>query len=476
MDVNNLGVDFDWKLLEVKIYIVTEILSRELLGNLLLATVLAARGHTAIILNQEDAFTLSSGSVSGTTIFHAKSLHYAPERILQHTKLREQGFLITSQDQETFVFHRNLSSRVSERFCEENLSLVERSYVWSDSEADEVCRQFPEHSSKVVVTGSPREDTWRKQFRPIGGTDRDRRLILIVPSVGPANHRMRHWEVLALKKTVLGPGSAPEALDVLMESLIDGLRSQLSLSRIALELADEFHDCDVVIQPKQQEILESWKKSLYAVDKQDGRRKNLSIETSRILEESVHSADVVINAQSTAGIIALLAEVPLISIVPPFTLASKIGLQVGQQDDVVGAVRQALEDPEGFMSGYRASSRRKLGKKLRNPSVKMAAEEIVEDFESLNSAHGSSKLTYRDWLLYLSPGSIRRLVSGIKSLVNLRAPIPAFSEMVTTVSKAQINEVLDRLYTSLGFYPGVRVSVAGRRNIIVRPRRSSSRL
>lgn len=458
----------------MKIYIVTEILSRELLGNLLLASLLAARGHTTIIMNQEDAFTLSSASVSGTTIFHAKSLHYAPERILQHTKLREQGFLITSQDQETFVFHRNLSSRVSERFCKENLNLVERSYVWSDSEADEVCRQFPEHSSKVVVTGSPREDTWRKQFRPLSGVDsRHRRLILIVPSVGPANNRMRHWEILALKKTVLGPGSAPEALDVLLENLIDGLRSQLSLSRIALELADEFHDCDVVIQPKKHEIIESWTQSLYAVDKQDGRRKNLSIETSRILEESVHSADIVINAQSTAGIIALVAEVPLISIVPPSTLASEIGFQLGQGDDVVGAVRQALEDPEGFISGYRASSRMKLGKRLRSPSATMAAEEIVKDLESLDSGHGSSKLTYRDWLLYLAPGSIRRFVYGIKSLVTLKAPIRAFSEMVTTVSQAQINDLLDRIYAGLGRNLGARVSVAGRRNIIVRPRRNS---
>ena len=78
----------------MKVYIVTEIMSRELIGNLILGALLAARGHIAIILNQEDAFTLSHGSVSGTTIFHAKSLHFSAERIIQHKKLHKDGFII----------------------------------------------------------------------------------------------------------------------------------------------------------------------------------------------------------------------------------------------------------------------------------------------------------------------------------------------------------------------------------------------
>lgn len=460
----------------MKVYIVMEILSRELIGNLLLAAILASRGHIAIILNQEDAFTLSSRSVSGTTIFHAKSIHYASERILQHRRLREQGFLLTSQDQETLSLIRDLASAVSERFCEENLNIVERCYVWSDSEADEVHKQFPQQSSKIVVTGSPREDAWSRRFRSLSGEhNRDRKRILIVPSVGSANHRRRHWEILAQLKSVIGPGTAPEAFEILLGDFWDGLRSQLSLSRIALRLADDFPDFEVVIQPKKEEVLESWKQVLYAVDKNDGTRGNLFLETSRILEESVHGADVVINAQSTAGIIALIGEVPLISIGPTFSLAGELGFQLRPEDDVVSAVRQALANPEGFIEGYKARSQKRLGTRVRRPSDTMAAEEIVKDLESLDSGNGNGRITLRDMLLYLQPGALRRAASAIKDFVALRPQIRAFSEKVMTVNQSKVDDLLRQLYAGLGTNLDVKASVAGRRNIIVTPGRKARR-
>ena len=454
----------------LKVYIVTEILSRELIGNLLLAALLASRGHIAIILSQEDAFSLSSGSISGTTIFHAKSIHYAPERIRDHARLRDQGFLLTSQDQETFAPHRNLASQVSERFCEENLELFERIYVWSDAEADEFRRQFPEYSQEVLVTGSPREDTWGKRFRPLSPEhNRVRKRILIVPSAGTANHRMRHWEMMAHKKSVIGPGTLPVVFDVMMEDLVDELRSQLVLCRLALRLADEFPDCDVVIQPKRLEILESWKQMLYAVDELDGTRENLTLETSRVLEESVHGADLVINSLSTAGIIALIGQVPLISIGPTFSFVSEIGMKIQPDDDFVSTVKQALADPEGFIDGYEVRSRKRLGRRVRRPTDTLAAMQIVKDLESLDSENGISKLTYRDFLLYFAPGSVRRAAAAIKSLLTLKLPVRPFSEMVMTVSQSRVNDLLDRLCRGLGANLAVKASVAGGRSIIVRP-------
>jgi hypothetical protein len=384
--------------------------------------------------------------------------------------LRKQGFLLTSQDQETFSLIRDVASRVSERFCEENLDLVERSYVWSESEADEIRRQFPAHSSKIVVTGSPREDTWGKRFRALSGDhDRDRKRILIVPSVGSANHRMRHWEIMALRKSVIGPGTAPEVFDILLGDFCDGLRSQLSLSRLALKLSDTFPDCDVIIQPKKQELLESWTRVLYAVDKHDGSRGNLFLETSTLLEESVHGADVVINSQGTAGVMALIGEIPLISIGSTFSFASEIGMKIESDDDVLSAVRKALADPEGFIDSYKELSREKLGKRVRQPKVALAAMEIVKDLESQDSEKGKSRLTLRDFLLYFAPGSVRRVASASKSLLTLKPPVRPLPEMVMTVSQAKVDDLMDRLFSGLGKNLAIKVSVAGGRNIIVRP-------
>jgi len=455
----------------VKIYLVTEILPREIIGNLLLASLLASRGHFAIILNQEDAFVLSSKSVSGTTIFHTKSIHYAPERVLQHKKLRDQGFLITSQDQETFSVVRDVAARVSERFCEENLHLVDRCFVWSEFEAAEISRQFPKHASKIAVTGSPREDIWGKRFRSLAGNQSSgRKCILIVSNNDGMNHRLRHWEQMLMIKSVIGSETDPAVFDHYVEDVVDGLRSQLRLSRVALKLADEFRDCKVVIQPKKNEIVDSWWQTLQAVDKGNGTRANLFIDNSKFLEESIHGSDVVINSNSTAGLTALLGSVPLISLGPTFSFIGEIGLQLEREEDVVSAVGQALDDPKGFISQYEALSRSKLGGRVRHPSATMAADEIVKELESLDSKNARSRLTYRDALLYFAPGSFRRLAYAIKSLMNLKPPVRPHSEMLTTISQSRVNELLAHVYSGLGTDLGVKASVRGRRNIVVRPR------
>lgn len=459
----------------MKIYIVTEVMSRELPGNLLLGALLASRGHTAVILNQEDAFVLRSPSKSETTVFHAKSLHYSLERISQHRKLNAAGFIITSQDQETFFAHRDFASRVSERFCSENLGVASRVYLWSQDEFIEVSKQFPEHSAKLVVSGSPREDVWSHRFSTLAKKRSiTRKTILIVPSVGAANNRLRHWELMALRKTVIGPSTSPRVFDVMVEDYVDGLRSQLFMSRVALKLADEFPHADVVIQPKKNEILESWEKTLTALDSSERSRKNIFIETDRFLEESIHGADVVINSNSTAGMMAFLGEIPLISIGPTYSLASEIGCQVEKEEEILKNVKRALQDPQEFIDDYRLRSLDLLGDRLNRPTSTLAAERIVTNLEGLDSSTSRRRLSLSDLLLQFEPGSIRRFLAGVKSLLAFRLPRKAEREMIETISQTRLDQMLSSISDALGVRPSIKATVLGRRNIIIRPKSVSS--
>ena len=246
------------------------------------------------------------------------------------------------------------------------------------------------------------------------------------------------------------------------------------MSRVALKLADEFPHADVVIQPKKNEILESWEASLSALDNKEGGRKNLFIESGSFLEESIHGADVVLNSNSTAGIMAFLGEIPLISIGPTFSLASEIGCQVEQEEEIVKNVRRALQNPQEFIDGYRMRSLDLLGDRLLRPTAVLAAERIVKDLETLDSFSLTRPLSFSDLLLHCEPGSIRRFLAGVKSLLAFRLPRKAEREMIETISQARLDQMLSSISDALGVRPDIRAAVFGRRNIIIRPRRVTS--
>ncbi len=454
----------------------TEIMSRELIGNLMLAALLAERGHVAIVLNQEDSFVLGRGSVSGTTIFHAKSLHYAEERIRQHNQLRGAGFLITSMDQETSMLNPGVAAVISGRFCKENLELAARVYTWSQLEILELCKQFPEFTKKIIGVGSPRVDSWSPRFRGLGGVrSRTRRQILLTPSV-VLNSSIRHWEHMAIAKTVSNPATPLHRYhSESFRSHADELRSQVFFSKLALKIADEFPDFDVVLQPKKNEIREAWVRSLYSLDiTGDGSRPNLYIEYSRVLEESIHSSDVVVNSNSTAGLTALIGRVPLLSFGPTESIASQLGAQVDTIEKGFAGVIKALADPEGFMNSYEAKNLTMLGDRISVSGFRLAGEKIAEDMENFDSGIRSG-LTVRDYLLFLYPGTIRRFFGALKSLMRLRPAVLAHPEKVAKISQERADELLTKIVDGIGRDLKVRAVVAGGRNVVVTPNPQSKK-
>jgi len=474
------GAQLQWRMSDwsgkLKVYIVTEIMSRELIGNLMLAALLAERGHVAIVLNQEDSFVLGRGSVSGTTIFHTKSLHYAEERISQHKELRADGFIITSMDQETSMLNPGASEVLSRRFCKENLEVAARVYTWSQFEMMELSKLFPTVAEKFTDVGSPRMDLWSPRFRGLGGLlPETRRRILLTPSV-ILNSSVRHWDHMAIAKSVSHPANP---LHQYHSESFEGhayeLRSQVFFSKLALKIADEFPDCDVILQPKKNEIKEAWVRSLYSLDTTgDGSRPNIYIEYSRILEESIHGSDVVVNSNSTAGLTALLGRVPLVSFGPTESIASQLGARVDNIEKGFARVIKALADPEGFMSSYEAKNLKMLGDRISVSGFRLAGEKIAEDMENFDSGIRSG-LTVRDYLLYLYPGTIRRFFGVLKSMMRLRPAVLAHPEKVAKISQERADELLTKIVDGIGRDLKVKAVVAGARNIVVTPNPQSKK-
>ena len=84
----------------MNIYICIEIAPRELDSKLLLATLAASKGHEVVVSDLTGIMTGIKRGVLAPGIFHDKSLTPNDKKITRHQFVIDNGFIITSIDEE----------------------------------------------------------------------------------------------------------------------------------------------------------------------------------------------------------------------------------------------------------------------------------------------------------------------------------------------------------------------------------------
>ena len=144
----------------MNIYIHVEVASRELDGKLLLAVLAASNNHDVLI---SDIGSFVKGLKSGVLkpgIFHTKSLTPGIKKINRHNIIAEKGFLISSMDEEGNLVKHGYDSFSILRYSEETVSQASFIFGWGSEDTDSLRRVYPEHSTRMYLTGSPRADLW----------------------------------------------------------------------------------------------------------------------------------------------------------------------------------------------------------------------------------------------------------------------------------------------------------------------------
>ena len=142
----------------MNIYLHVEIIARELNSKLLLATIAASRGHQVLI---SDLVGIEKGvnkEAITPGIFHTKSLSAYKDKIMRHKKMIEKGFLITSMDEEGNLNDYGYEIDVKTRFSDETVNLASAIFGWGSDDVNTLKKIYPNHSSKIFKTGSPRAD------------------------------------------------------------------------------------------------------------------------------------------------------------------------------------------------------------------------------------------------------------------------------------------------------------------------------
>ena len=142
----------------MNIYLSVELAVRELDSKLLLATIAAARGHQVIVSEQN---IIKRGLMSGALdpgIFHTKSLTPNDSKIALHQSLIDNGFKITSIDEEANLIDHGYEMFARNRYSEKMIGLSSAVFCWGTEDSKTLKEHYPKYSSKIYKTGSLRAD------------------------------------------------------------------------------------------------------------------------------------------------------------------------------------------------------------------------------------------------------------------------------------------------------------------------------
>jgi len=145
----------------MNIYITFELKQRELLSKLFLALEAASRGNE-VFLGRINTYLERGFFKPG--LIHFKSITPGESRIRQLENYKKKGFKTTSLDEENgFIDYEN--SYKNFRFSNKTFSLIDKVFTWGPYDFANLLLEYPSFKSKIVKSGNPRIDFWRKDFK-----------------------------------------------------------------------------------------------------------------------------------------------------------------------------------------------------------------------------------------------------------------------------------------------------------------------
>lgn len=283
----------------------TEIQSRELSGNLLLASFFANLGGSTLILDQSTLPEVLP-QLPRNGIFHAKSLESSKVRANQHEQLLRMGYSITAQDQEHGLLVKDYDLTARQRFTGETMSRVTKYFGWGPLDTETLKVRFPEFRENIIETGSPRLDLARMGRRSHPDIGSNQTSILLISSI-ESHSPSRYWEILKNMKKLSETDRAPELVDQKFNYWADEIRAIPRILRFLSMVTDELPGTSIVIRPHFSEDPTAW-------ETLTSENSSIKVESQETIGEALSKSDVVLHYGSTVAIESLLSGVPPIAL------------------------------------------------------------------------------------------------------------------------------------------------------------------
>lgn len=318
------------------LYLPVEVKVRDLRGKLLLACTAAEKGFKVVMGYKDDLAALCKYFPSG--VFFSIGLH---ENYAKANRLRRSyGHMIAAIDEEGLVT-LNDALYVKLRVSKATLQTTDLLFAWGARQARAVGQKTEGTGCRIEVTGHPRFDLLRSQFRSLIMAEADSikrrygKFVLVNTNFGLVNHfRGQEFGIRIITERY---GASPECLSF-MRRRFDLQREILGHFRsMLIVISKAFGQYNIVLRPHPSENRAFWKECT------QGLSNVRVIHEGDVLPWLLASA-LVIQNECTTAVEAFLLDVPVISFRPvrdemlETTLPNAVSRQVLSVSDLVACI------------------------------------------------------------------------------------------------------------------------------------------
>ena len=288
------------------IYISIEVKARELLSKLFFIGNNINKDFTFFI---GDKLAIKRAiNLFGKGIYFYKSINKNDTKHITTIKNKENIYV--SLDEEGGYVQSNynyLDAFLQYRSSLKNVSLVDRIYTWGDFDFKVWRKKYRNHKKKIIRTGSPRLDLWRKDVYPkifkedIKQLKEKYGLFFFIPSTFYSSNSDLSMALSNEKKVKKNETS------ISLKKRIEAKKYTYYLFKVFVslikKLSRDFPGHKILIKPHPTENLDNWKKKFNL-----NKYNNIVFENNYDLTAYIAASDCVIFNSSTAGIQSVIME------------------------------------------------------------------------------------------------------------------------------------------------------------------------
>jgi surface carbohydrate biosynthesis protein len=359
-----------------------EIKSRELDSKLLIALELAKRGNRVILGEKNKIIHIACEHQCGTYL--SKSGAKVDKN--NFNQLKQFNHNIAVLDEESII-HQNESAHISSRFGEKSLEMTDRILSWGRYDQSVATKAFPGLHEKIVITGNPRIDLLRKEFRSYFENDvkdlkdKNGSFILIPSSFGMCNHYTESGARIKWRKTM---GMISDEKDIMFyKSYADHFtKIFIKFLEDLPKIAQKYYNSKFIVRPHPSENKNVWKNSLSHLD-------NVKVVSEGNIVPWLISSEMIIHNGCTTAIESFILGKKVISYRPfvnsiyDLEVPNSISMEAFTYNELDQLIANNLKnDPP---ESYRTNGLNILDNYLSSLKGKFAFEKIVDELETISN-------------------------------------------------------------------------------------------
>ena len=456
----------------MNIYQYVEVSARELDSKLLLAVIAASRGHD-VLVSEKSAINVGvhSGALQAG-ILHTKSLTPSEKKSSHHQTLIQRGLQITSMDEEGGLVDHGYYQFAVSRYSEKTIGQALAVFCWGEEDTVTLKNVYPNCSSKIYKTGSPRADLWGARFTEYWSkpSKMPKKPFLLVPSnMGPSMQPL-HKSIQHLRRSGYTERDSASLMKTFYATAENYRMTHAFIEAIRYLSEQSKGNYDVVLRPHPNENVEAWKAYVEDIP-------NVHVIREDSITAWVNQAFAVMHNGCTTALEATISGTPVVTYIPfeqeyARELSNELGIRCESIEALSSAVSRLFEISKTGASLHDELKLPELvAKKIYLDEQELAAEKIVKVWESLDIGELSRPCNWTKFQIVLYLVKLKSLVASI-----LRTVFPRKFGLINANHKfppmdaEDIRARVRRLQRVLGVEEALECKLLSNRTVLIRLR------